>query len=360
MEKTKIKIYFVLVTLLVSILLGNLYINRVSLPNFDQRTALVNDVLKGKTKADYLYSMYTIALVYKFLTVNLFLNPHWIFPLIDFLGIIFLCLCAYWFLIRLFHNPYSWYSGLIWLFATSPLLFKRHWYHPSDFYGTGLMFLILISAKEQKYWRMAILCFISGFLWEKVLFVPLIFFLYQIRIFGKLNSLSSQRLLRPLRDIFLFISRREHRDTVENAYMLPLSAQMNINKIKRAIITTLPSIIATLLWYIFWRVSFPGAYREYKPWQEFLYRLEEGLSDWILWLMPIGIIIFDKFLNKRRLDSFWFYWLLYLPILIAIIVNFRGWIDELRSFWILQPIFIGLIGNWVGKILIQKSEKVTS
>ena len=392
MNKINIKIYFVLATLLVSVLLGNLYINNISLPTLSYRTQLVNSALKGEAKADYLYAMYSIALVHKFLTTKLSLSPAFCFVLIDFLGIVFLCLCGCWFLIKLFPNPYSWFSGILWLAITSPLLFKKHLYHPSDFYGTGLMFLILIAAKEQRHWRLAMLCFLSGMLWEKALFVPLIFFFYQIvsflrkqesRIisndnkqrldshfrgndnktpthifFKKLNFLFSQRTLRSLREILLFFSRKDHNNTVGDAYMRPLFAQININKIKRAIITSLPSIIAILFWYIFWRLTFPEAQREYYTWIEFYYRLKGGLSDWILWLTPIGIILFDIIIHKRRIDTFWFYWLLYLPILIAIIVNFRGYIDELRSFWIIQPIFVGLIGNWVESLISPNRSKI--
>jgi hypothetical protein len=140
--------------------------------------------------------------------------------------------------------------------------------------------------------------------------------------------------------------------------MRPLSAQININKIKRAIITSLPSIIAILFWYIFWRLTFPEAQREYYTWTDFYYRFKGGLSDWILWLAPIGIILFDIIINKRRIDPFWFYWLLYLPLLFSVITYYRGYIDELRSFWILQPIFIGLIGNWVESLTELKNNKV--
>ena len=136
------------------------------------------------------------------------------------------------------------------------------------------------------------------------------------------------------------------------------NSQMKINEIKRAIKTSLPSIIATLFWYIFWRLNFPGAHREYYTWTDFYYRLKGGLSDWIFWLAPIGVIICDTIINKRRIDSFWFYWLLYLPLLIGVITYYRGYIDELRSFWILQPIFIGLIGNWVESLTELKNNKV--
>ena len=389
MKKTKIKIYFVLATLLVSVLLGNLYINNISLPTLSYRTQLVNSALKGEAKADYLYAMYSIALIHKFLTTKLSLNPLLCFVLIDFLGIVFLCLCGCWFLIRLSPNPYSWFSGLLWLLITSPLLFKKHLYHPSDFYGTGLMFLILISAKEQRHWRLGILCFLSGMFWEKTLFVPLIFFFYQIRIFEKINSLFSLRPLRPLRNILIFISRRARSNTVGDAYMRPLQttseeqqgviaseqsersnlilksksqifqkSEIKINGLKQAIQLTLPSIIATLFWYISWRLHFPEAQREYYTWIDFYYRLKGGLSDWILWLTPIGIIICDIIINKRRIDPFWFYWLLYLPLLLGVITYYRGYIDELRSFWIIQPIFIGLIGNWVESVITSNRLKI--
>ncbi len=300
----------VLVTLLVAVILSELY---VSVTNVDLRMLIMNAVLKGQAKADYVYAMYSFALIHQFLVNNLGFSDQKAFILIDYLGIFFLCLSSCWFLIRLYSSAYSWYSGLLWIFITSPFLMKHPFYHPSDFYGVGLMFFILISAKEGRYWLLAILCFLSGMIWEKALFVPFIFFLYQIQ---KGNT----------------------------------DSKISLQKVKKAILVALPSFIATFFWYVFWRIKFPGVMREIHTWSEFGFQFHNALFYWLIWIAPIGIIFCDIIMNKKRIDRFWFYWLLYFPLLVGVIIYFRGRIGELRTFWILQPIFIGLIGNWIENV----------
>ncbi len=286
------------------VVFGYLYVRLISLPSLDQRIALLADILRGEGKADYLYATYALANVHRLLAAYLPLSASRCFALIDFAGIVFLFACAARFVTVASPQPASRWAGLVWLAVTSPLLlFQHHFYHPSDFYATGLMFLILLAAKQSQYLRLAALCLLSGLLWEKTLFVPFIYLAWESRSFG----------------------------------------------VGRATLRALPAIITTLFCFGFWRVLFPEAGRvvAYDAWSDFARSLIPAAVEWFVWLAPLALILADSVLHRRPLDRFWWYWLLYLPLLVGVIVAVRGHLRELRSFWILQPIFAGLVVNWL-------------
>jgi hypothetical protein len=282
------------------VVLGYLYVQLISLPSLDPRIALLAEILRGEAKADYLYATYALANVHGLLAANLPLSASRCFALIDFAGIVFMFACAACFVTIASPRPASRWAGLVWLTVTSPLLlFQHHFYHPSDFYATGLMFLILLAAKQGQYLRLAALCFLSGMLWEKTLFVPFIYLLCEVKSCG----------------------------------------------VGKAILRALPAMVTTLFCFGFWRVWFPGAGRlpAFETWSDFSRSLVPAALDWFVWLAPLVMILANVAWHRRRLDPFWWYWLLYLPLLVGVIVAARGHLRELRSFWILQPIFVGLI-----------------
>jgi hypothetical protein len=265
---------------------------------------LLAEILRGEGKADYLFATYALANVHNMLVDYLPLSAGRCFALIDFAGIVFLFACAAHFVSVLSPQPASRWAGLVWLAVTSPLLlFQHHFYHPSDFYATGLMFLILLAAKRGQYLRLAALCLISGMLWEKTLFVPFIYLLCEAWSIG----------------------------------------------VRKAIRRALPAMVTTLFCFGFWRVLFPDAGRVpvYDTWPDFLRSLMPATLEWFVWLAPLVLVLADVAWNRRRLDRFWLCWLLYLPLLVGVIIAVRGHVRELRSFWILQPIFVGLVVSWL-------------
>lgn len=283
--------------------LGYIYVSQISIPSSEKRLVLLDLVLKGEAKADYIFGMYSLAKVHQSL-VDIFGHPSWAFALVDFLGIVLLFQCAYYSLTRLFPHVLSWLAALVFLAVTTPLLFRMHYYHPSDFYGVSLMFLILIAVREKKYLALAILCLISGMLWEKALFVPLIFLIYVARLDG----------------------------------------------MRKALVYSLPAILTTALYFITWRVMFPHAQRVHiLTWPQLLQRLPRDLIEWGVWTTPIVVIIVDIIIRRREFDWFWMLWLMYIPLLIGgLIITTHFW-GELRTFWILQPIFAGFIASWVDR-----------
>jgi hypothetical protein len=195
--------------------------------------------------------------------------------------------------------------GIAWISATSPLMFQRHYYHPSDFYGTALMFLILMAARNVRFVLLGVLCLASGFLWEKAFFVPLIFFL----------------CIRHQTDL------------------------------KTAIVRTSPALAATVLYFLIWRWAFPAAERisPYADWGQFFNTLPDAGLQWLLWTAPIFLVLIDSLRSHDGIERLWSYWLLYVPILIGVIAVVRGHLGELRSFWILQPVFVAVLASWADR-----------
>jgi hypothetical protein len=285
---------------------GYLYVELITLPSLDRRRAFLDRILQGDAKSDYLYATYLIAQIQRFLTDHLPLSDGRCFALIDFAGIVFLFGCAGWFLGKAYSPLSSRIGGLLWLAVTSPLLlFQHHFYHPSDFYAVGLMFLILHAARHGRYLRLAGLCLVSGLLWEKTLFVPFIYLLWEL---GR-------------------------------------------STLPRAILRALPALATTLFCFGLWRWAFPNAPRVYAygTWREFLPTLLPAALPWGVWIVPVVAILADVSVRRGKLDRFWRLWLLYLPLLLGVIVGVRGQVGELRSFWILQPIFAGLVAAWAGE-----------
>ena len=286
---------------------GYFYVTQVALPSTDQRITLLHDVLNGTAKSDFVFAMYAIARVHRFLADHLPIPERWIFALIDFAGIVFLFECATLYLVRTFAQTPGFIAAVLWLATTSPLLLiGPHYYHPSDFYATGLMFLILQSARDQAYRRLAVLCLLSGILWEKTLFVPALYWLWECHRSGWTTA------------------------TVRAA----------------------PSALAILFWFVLWRVAFPDSPRvlAHETWGQFLPTLRGAGVVWIVWTGPLLAILGDTIWNRRTIDRFWWIWLLYWPILVGVLIGFRGFLDELRSFWIMQPIFAGVVADWANEI----------
>ena len=183
-----------------------------------------------------------------------------------------------------------------------PLLFRHHYYHPSDFYGVGIMFLILVAAKDSKYMLLAIYCLISGVLWEKALFIPLLF-------------------------------------VIQMTYL---------NGIRKGVLFSLPAIITTCSYFITWRMMFPYAPRVYiLTWEQLLYQSPSYFIRWMLWTAPIIVIVVYIVIRGKEFDWFWLLWLMYAPLLILGLILMTHFWGELRTFWILQPIFAGVIASWM-------------
>ncbi len=162
---------------------GYLYVELISQPSpeaVERRRGFLNQILNREVKSDYLYATYVLANVQRLLVDHTPLTDSRCFALIDFTGVVFLFGCAGWFLRVSCADLPSRLGGLLWLGGTSPLLlYRHHFYHPSDFYGTGLMFFILLAAQRGQFVRLAVLCLVSGMLWEKTLFVPFLYLLWE-------------------------------------------------------------------------------------------------------------------------------------------------------------------------------------
>jgi hypothetical protein len=292
--------------------LGYLYFEQIGRPYFEKRENQLPSILRGEAKADYVYALYAITSAHKLLVDDSILSAKWSLALIDFLGIVVLFVSAAWCLMQFSPDSTGPYAGLLWLGVTTPLLFRHHFWHPSDFYGVVLMCFALVAAKNQRYLFLAAFCLLSGVFWEKAIFIPCVYFAWE-----------SQR-----------------------------------SGIKKAMFMALPSVGATLLYFTFWRLEFPNARRPYgyEDWNQFLLSLQPALLEWLIWVGPLCVILADVLLNRRKIDRFWLYWLMYAPLLIGVMCYFRGVLIELRSFWILQPIFAGLIASWANAMVSSKTQ----
>jgi len=282
---------------------GFVYVDLISLPTFEKRVELVDAVLLGEGKADWVYAMYVVAGATRWL-VSLVGHPRAVMAVVDFAGLVLVFGSAAFFLRAFFARPRSWFAGLFWLAATSPLLFRDHFYHPSDFYGVSLMFVVLVAAKRHRYLLLALLCLVSGMLWEKTLFVPVFFLAWEATSFGW----------------------------------------------KRGLARAAPALAAAGATFLFWRLAFPDAHRvEILTWAQMIDRLPADLTKWLLWTGPALLAWATSSARGRPIDRFWRLWLLYLPLLAGAVLFLTHFWGELRTFWILQPIFVGVIADWVEK-----------
>ncbi len=293
------------VGLWIGVVLGYVYVRTVSQPNLERRIELLESVVQGQEKSDYLYATFLVARLQQLVIDGGVLTANHCLALTDFAGLVFLFVCAGWFVAELSPGLSSRLGGLLWLAVTAPLLFQHHYYHPSDFYATGLTFLILLAIRDGRFMRVAALCLLSGMLWEKALFVPLVYFLWQA---GR-----------------MFIG--------------------------TAAVRALPAALAVAYCFFFWRFAFPDAPRVYAygTWSEFVPSLVPAALEWVVWIGPIAAILGDLLRRREKLDAFWWCWLLYVPLLLGVLIYVRGHLIELRSFWILQPIFVGVIVSWLDR-----------
>jgi hypothetical protein len=287
-----------------AVLFAYVYFGQVVRPNMDERNALILKVIQGDVKADYLYAMFTVATAQHWLLLR-FGHPALWHALIDCGGILFLFACAYRYLESEFRSSLATLVGLLWLVITMPLFFRHHYYHPTDFWGVGLMFGILSSARAERTVRLAGLLFVSGAIWEKALYVPLILFLYFATQHGWAKSLR---------------------------------------------LTALPAS-AVLFWFIAWRLAFPEAPRVLlRTWTQFLHNLPYDAFKWTLWLGPLVIPAVGLWRNSRDGSLFWLLWLLYIPLLVLTLIILTRFWGELRTFWILQPIAISVVAAWATQL----------
>jgi hypothetical protein len=245
-----------------------------------------------------------------FKVLHSFLSAGISFAVIDGLGLVAVFVNAWFFLSRISQQTMSRIAGLVWLAITTPLLFRYHYYHPSDFVGVSIMFHMILAVYQKRQWRLSVLCLISGIFWEKAILVPGIYFLWILR-----------------NDSF-----------------------------KNATCSTLPSALSVLIVFIafrLFRLSFPEAEPNALPtYQAYFLRigLKKAILEWLVWVLPVCVLLVDTVVNKRKVGFFWLIWLIYVPFLIGVLLYFGGNLYELRSFWILQPIFIGYIVSWFNSV----------
>ncbi|MBN2788899.1 MAG: hypothetical protein JXR69_01760 [Candidatus Delongbacteria bacterium] len=311
-KNKKHKTFIRMICVWIALLFGYYYVRFISNPNLEPRENLIPEIINGTAKIDYIYSMYIMVKCYLILK-SIGISSSLSFALIDFAGISFLVFSAYWFLKEYTDRFSSQILAILWLLGTTPLLFKRHFYHPSDFYGVGIMFFILLTGMKEKYIKVACLCFLSGFLWEKAIFVPVILFIY---------------------------------------YVFK-------NGLKNASIISLPIVIGTLIPFLTWRYLFFKSSRilAFSSWDNFFSTIPSASIEWFIWTSPIIVIFYDIIANKRNIKMYWFVWMIYLPLILSVYFIYKGILIELRSFWILQPIFMGIIVNWAD-VTFSKIDKI--
>jgi hypothetical protein len=273
------------------------YYFQVVLMHIETRVAFVNSLVAGNEKADYQYAMYFIAHLHYWLT-NTFGHPLIWHTLTDCVGILFLFWCAYHFIRKEFGSPESYLAGLLFLIIPLPLFLVDHYYHSTDFWAVGIMFYMIRAARAENSLLLAGLLFVSGMLWEKALFVPVVYGLYMF-------------------------------------YKKGLQA---------AIKATLLPVLAVSFWFVWFRVAFPLAPRVLIFSQEQFFRnLPYDLVTWTLWLGPLFILLSGYLRTDWKSDPFWLFLLLYIPALIITLISLTATWGELRTFWILQPIIVGFV-----------------
>ena len=172
------------------------------------------------------------------------------------------------------------------------------------------MFHMILAVYQKRQWRLSVLCLFSGLFWEKAILVPGIYFLWIWR-----------------NDSF-----------------------------KDATRSTLPSALSILIVFIAFRL-FRLSLLEADPTALSTYKacfirigLKTAILEWLVWVLPVCVLLVDTVVNKRKVGFFWLIWLIYVPFLIGVFLYFGGYLYELRSFWILQPIFIGYIVSWINSV----------
>ena len=273
---------------------------RIDLPEQAAKVRLHEQVLAGEAPDPYQYKLWAITHALQWAGQVSGQPIGNVFYANTLLSLLLLVLAHHRWL-RTWVGPRHALVGGVALAALANVLFLTYVHHPYEFWGVAL-FCVLLRAVERDapWWALALLCLLTGFVWEKHALVP--------ALWGLLQLLRGRAFLPALGKGLVLLAA---------ALAVPL----------------------LLRWHF-------GTDRVHIDGMTHL-----DLQEWdkVLWFqLPYVLPFLAVFLLRMRTTPVWVRLLwLYLPALVAAYLSQRFVLHEVRSFWALAPVFTATLVCWL-------------
>lgn len=203
--------------------------------------------------------------------------------------------------LRTFAPPTIALVGGFALGALGLILFLNYWHHPYEFWGVALYCLLLLGiARDASLWILVPVALVTGLVWEKHAVLPFLWGLYALQ--------RGRPFLRTLLQGLLFLAA---------SLAIPVAVRLLLGD-DRAHIDG-------------------GTTFDVQPWGR------------VLWVQAPYVFPFLAILVFRwRVMPMWVRWLwLAVPLAFAAYVSQGFLLHEVRSFWLLAPVFTATLVAWL-------------
>jgi len=272
---------------------------QIDLPKQAAKIRLHEQVLENQAPDPYQYKLWAITHVMEATSRWTGMSRGNVFYVNTCLSLLLLVLLHHAWLRSLVHTPAALVGGLA-LGALANVLFLTYAHHPYEFWGVALFCLLLRQIeRDQAWWKLALLCLVTGLVWEKHALLPVLWGLLQLRrgrpfvpALGRGLVMLAAALAVPILTRVLLGTDRPHIDGM----------------------TTLAI----------------------QEWDNVLWFQVPYVAPFLAILLLRGRVL------PRWVRLLW----LYLPILVLAYVSQHFVLHEVRSFWPLAPIFTATLACW--------------
>lgn len=268
--------------------------------------ALHKRVLENTAPSPYQYHMFVIDWIFEIVHDLFGLSLYRVVTISNFLSMIFLLVAVDLWCRTVTGSSMGGIIGALYVVGSSFLMLHFHFYHPADFWGTGLFTLLLWCVTFDKLLGAFVLGVVSGFLWEKAAFA---FIAYPAMHWGKRSIWRSALLIG----------------------IACVGPQVLI----RLWLGPRPDVLA-------------GA-----GWGELLQSWRVSVLLQFAFLAPAGSVLI---LRWKQIPRHLKVLTLYLPMLYGVYIAMHGRLKEIRSFWVLMPILAAIVA-W-GLAVIERGDSL--
>lgn len=274
----------------------------VDIAKVEQKERLHAQVLAGTAPDPYQYKLWIIehALARAATAMHEPLQHVWMANTL--LSLLFLVL-AHHLWMRSIAPPREALFGSVLLGALANAVFVIYYHHTYEFWGVGLFCLLLVAIqRDTAWWKIALLCLLTGLVWEKHALLAVLWGLVQLirkRPFGR--SLLQGLVI------------------LASALAVPLLVR----------------------WHL-------GGDRPHVDGDTPLYLQDWGKVVWfqVPFVLPFLVMLAASWKRQRTwVRLLW----LYLPVLVAAYLSQRFIVHETRSFWALVPVFTATAAAWFAR-----------
>jgi len=275
----------------------------IDLPKQAAKIHLHEDVLANRAPDPYQYKLWAITHVLEGAAQITGASRGMVFYVNTCLSLLVLVLLHHLWL-RTYVGPHAALVGALALGALANVLFLTYAHHPYEFWGVALFCLLLrLVERDVVWWKLALLCLVTGLVWEKHALLPVLWGVLQLR--------RGRAFLPAL-----------------GRGLVMLAAALAVPVLTRVFLGTD-------------RIHIDGM-------------TTLAIQEWdkVLWFQLPYILPFLAILLLRgRLLPRWVRLLwLYLPILLVAYISQHFVLHEVRSFWALTPIFTATLACWFASL----------